>query len=557
MKTNRCIRIAAALLMVVFHPDRAAATNVGTGLVYQLAYLGAASQPDRIPLAPVITRSNYGYGTYGLISQPRPCYHGHFLADGKPEYEQNLAVLFGISFNFSDETQMPGSTLTIRIKPCKPPSNAPYSQEQVTAAALQTVLWTAYGLSKESPMTVVIEGDGMPAPEWASKYAKPYFREDPDNQDVPIPVPGVGTDQNSLGVRSIIFNQVAANPAIERRDPAFVPFTSEGEGDNEGVLLVPVWHGDVWAEPMNVLIIPNLPYYERWHGQGESTESVAIPHMAPPNPILGPSEFKIKRPPGGGTWVVPRDHDFSPTELAALIHACITTIQPTADCPLTFSLAESNITEEYQDVLRQNPAWKDGQTCEFVFDPSTLKLLKGSVPDFSLENRYGYLRVYPDTMRRINETDPPIPDWIKPSIQYIRDLAPPPTEMDFTEAKQHPETLLRDTDPASTKDDEQRIRGLLALWKSDTDADQLKSIWQHAIDRKTRAIAVQLAQSKHFQVTGSNQVRIGIDQELLDLDEWDRARRREETHFRTSEAIQSAVTEWEQRGKIPGETPQD
>lgn len=50
-------------------------------------------------------------------------------------------------------------------------------------------------------------------------------------------------------------------------------------------------------------------------------------------------------------------------------------------------------SEEYLDVLRQNPAWKDGRTCEFVFDPATLKLLKGSVPDFTLENRYGQLRV--------------------------------------------------------------------------------------------------------------------------------------------------------------------
>jgi hypothetical protein len=77
------------------------------------------------------------------------------------------------------------------------------------------------------------------------------------------------------------------------------------------------------------------------------------------------------------------------------------------------------------------------------------------------------------------------------------------------------------------------------------------------VDRKTRAIAMQLAHSKHFQVTGSNQVRIGIEQELLGLDEWDRGRRREETHFRISEAIESAVTEWEKREKISGETPQD
>jgi hypothetical protein len=403
MKALYFTGFAAVVGLFALLPRPASATNVGTGLVPQLAYLGEASQPDRIPLAPAITRSNYGYGTYGLISESRPCYHGHFLADGRPEYEQNLAVLFGVAVEFSDPTQIPGTQLTLRLKPCKPPVNAPYSQEQVMAAVLQTIVGPAYGLSKESPLTVVIEGDGMPTPPWASKYAKPYFNENPEDEKSVIPVPGVRMETSAMGVRSIVFTEVAANAAIKRRDPVFIPFTFEGEGDNEGVCLVPVWHGDAWSEPMNVLVSPTLPFYERWSGHMESSESVAVPHLAPPNPLLGKWSFHINRT-DTGTLVAPRFEEFSPTDLAAFIYACITTIQPTAECPLTISLADATVSEEYQAVLRKHPAWNEGVFCEFVLEPSTLKLLKGVVPEFRMEFRYGSLLVFPEAMQRLNDT---------------------------------------------------------------------------------------------------------------------------------------------------------
>lgn len=395
MKTPALFGLAAVFGWLAFLPGRVSATHVGTGLVSQLAYLGEASQPERIPLAPAITRSNYGYGTYGLIAESRPCYHGHFVAVGRPEYEQNLAVLFGIAVEFSDPTQMPGTRLTLRLKPCQPPVNAPYSQEQVVAAVLQTIVGSASGLSEEGPLTVVIEGDGMPVPPWASKYAKPYFNEDPDDEKSVIPVPGVRMETSAMGVRSIVFTGVAANPAIKSRDPVFVPFTFEGESDNDGVCLLPVWHGDAWSEPMNVLVSPNLPYYERWGGHMESSESIAVPHMTPPNPMLGKWNLHINRT-DTGTWVAPRQVKFAPTDLAAFIYACITTIQPTAECPLTISLADATVSEEYQAVLRQHPAWKEGVSCEFVLEPSTLKLLKGVVPEFRMEFRSGRLLVFPE-----------------------------------------------------------------------------------------------------------------------------------------------------------------
>jgi hypothetical protein len=90
---TRLPALAVAALAAAVSFPRTDATIVGTGLIGQPAYLGNASQPDRIPLAPVIENSNHGYGAHTAIFQSRPCYHGHFLADGRPEYEHNLAVL--------------------------------------------------------------------------------------------------------------------------------------------------------------------------------------------------------------------------------------------------------------------------------------------------------------------------------------------------------------------------------------------------------------------------------------------------------------------------------
>jgi hypothetical protein len=62
-KTSLLLSIIGFLLIQV------KATNVATGLIYQPTFLGEASQPERIPLAPVIYNSNYDYGSQEAIFQ--------------------------------------------------------------------------------------------------------------------------------------------------------------------------------------------------------------------------------------------------------------------------------------------------------------------------------------------------------------------------------------------------------------------------------------------------------------------------------------------------------
>lgn len=417
----RIRRLASTSLLITIIAitcgTRAPATVVGTGLVEQPIYLGSASQPDRIPLAPAICNSNKGYGTHATICQSRPCYQGHFVADGATVYEQNLAALFGVSLELSDPTQLPTSTATFRLRPVEPPANAPYSQEQVMAAALQCLLFRAGSVSKEHPLTVVVTGDGMPTPEWASKYAGKYGHEDREDGEAPPPiaVPGVSLENTALGVRYLVFDGVPAKAAIKRRDPVFIPFRHEGDREGEmediqGAYLIPVWHGDAWAEPLNLLTTPYLPYYEKWSSgaTGRNPEQAATPYLAPPHPVLRRSDFDVGRSPDKVS-VSFRLGDSTPGEFAAIVYACILTVQPTQECPLVIELADLPEPKSYRALMLKDPAWEEGRSCTFVFDPATLTLTKGSVPGFVLRKEREQLVVHAEAAEAGREAGEPAP----------------------------------------------------------------------------------------------------------------------------------------------------
>jgi hypothetical protein len=392
-------KIALYLVPALVIPASAVASNVGTGLIYQPAYLGRASEPGRIPLAPVIFNANYGYGSHSAIFQSRPCYHGYFyhgyLSDhGAPGYEQNLAVLYGISADISDPTQLQGSTLTLHLGKCQPPSTAPYTQEQVLAASLQCVLNTCGDLRKNAPLRVVIEGQGIPTPEWASKYAKAYHADETTDKDarVRIVLPGLKVEETPLGACYIVFESVPRDPRITRREPVFVPFLPEGEADAETVSLIPVWHGDEWNEPLNVLALPYMPYYEKWHSgvTGINSETVAIAHLTPPNPVCRRGSCDVRRS-DKGVQIKFSDRDLRPYDMAVMIFACVASERPTLDKPMTVVIPLDAFSAEYRSLLKVDPSWKDGVSCEFVIDPAGLKLLKGSVPGYELKMEYGSL----------------------------------------------------------------------------------------------------------------------------------------------------------------------
>ena len=540
---NPFLRTALILIPVSMTALESRATIVGTSLIYQPTYLGNGSQPDRIPLAPVNCNSNHGYGSYNVIFQPRPCYHGYFLDRDTAVFDQSLTSLFGVSADFSDTTQLGGTTVTFHLRPCKPPGNAPYSQELILLASLQCVLGFAHGLQENSPLTVVIQGDGMPTPEWATKYAKPYFNEMiPDSEErKPIVLPGLHIEESGFGVRYLVFEGVPANPNIAKRDPVFVPYQNEGECDNDGTIpLIPIWPGDSWEEPLNVLSIPYLPYFERWH-QGQSSESIAIPHFTPPNPIID-SKLIVDRPEKS-VDVSLHYGNLSPHDLAAFIFACVATEQPTLEHPLKISLQDTEIPNEYREILKHDSAWTNGTTCEFAIDPSTLKLTKGSVPGFSLAMQYRQFRVVMDEPGNPRNDNAPLPGWLADALTYIRNEAPAVSKEELAEIKQHPESPWKQ----GLEDRNRVIHAMLVLWKYDDNSTTLENMWFVSNDRVTRALAASLSASKRLPVNGPSMGGPDFESESIRFNSWECALRTEETSYMIKEAIKNAVEAWEKR----------
>lgn len=547
---NAFLRIALILLPAALFPKPIRATVVGTGLVHQPVYLGTASQPDRIPLAPVICNSNHGYGSNCAIFEPRPCYHGHFLDQGVPAYEQNLAPLFGIRAEFSDTTQLPGSTLTLHLRNCAPPAHAPYTQEQVVAASLQCLLARASGLRKDSPLTVVIKGDGIPTPDWSAKFSKPYFSEEEPKvgEFKPILLPGLKLEDSPLGVRYVIFESVPANPGIAKRAPVFVPFLPEGESEGDAASLIPIWPGDEWDEPLHVLSIPYLPYYEKWHGgvTGRIAESAAIPHLTPPNTCQNPG-FGVVRS-DKGVQVTPSDQDLSPYELAVFIYACVVSEQPTVQHPMTLVIPSGMFSEEYRALLRTDASWKNGTSCEFAFDPMGAKLLKGSVPGFVLsrspQNR---LIVSQEVSAMPVRSEDPLPDWITDALKYIRDKAPATDLEALAWIKSNPEFLRKSIPADAPKERDDMIRMLLALWKHDDSPAALECAWYSGKERVVRALAAVLASQKRKDLAGTHEGEIDLEVECRRFDAWEAALRNEERNHLVAVAIHDALKAWEAR----------
>jgi hypothetical protein len=552
---TRLPTLAVAALAAAVSFPRTDATIVGTGLIGQPAYLGNASQPDRIPLAPVIENSNHGYGAHTAIFQSRPCYHGHFLADGRPEYEHNLAVLFGISCSLSDTTQMPGCIATFRVRNARPPSNAPYSQEQVFAVSLQALLLRSFGMHESSPLTIVVEGDGVPKPAWAAKYEKPYFYPEAEpgarGKFEPLRVPGISIDRTSVpGATYLVLDGVAPDPGVGERRPVFVPFKFEGEcGDDGTVWLVPVWHGDSWQNPLGVIAHPLLPYYEKWRAgaNGAFTESEALPHQTPPNPVVRP-EWLCLEPDDPTGSVRIRYGEMSPDQLAVLAFACVASARPTEARPLRLVLDQVSLPVVYQNQLGADSAWQEGKSCEFALDPATMKLTRGSVPGYAMSCESGLLTiamVVPP--ERMFYQEDPAPSWIAGTLDRIRTGVEPITREQFAQQSTLFREVMFPAGAARPQSPDEQLEAMLAMWlHGDQPTDRLEWLWWRSDDRAVRALAACLAD---MPVTGyAASPRIDFDQWLYGrFNGWETELRKQELDSALQQRLRDAVVAWRNR----------
>ncbi len=533
------------------------ATVVGTGLISQPTYLGNASQPDRIPLSPVIYHANHGYGAHTAIFQSRPCYHGYFLTEGRPEYEQNLAVLYGISCELSDTTQMPGCIATFTIGKMQVPSNAPYTQEQVFAASLQTLLLHSWGMSQKSPLTVEIINDGIPQPEWAAKFARPYFYSDDDLEksktsalDIkPLAVPGITIDDTSVpGVTYLVIDGVQPDPKITTQSPVFVPFMPEGESDSESLWLVPMWPGNNWSEPLGVLTRPVLPYYEKWTSGGSAfIESDAKPHQPPPHPIISPTRVTFVEEESLYSVRVERG-EMTPQQFAAFVYACIATYLPTEKRPLELVFTDVTLPEAYHALLKNDTAWKDGISCRFVLDAKAMKLVQGSVPGYGLKCEFGDIQIetLDDNETMVNELDP-APPWLSAYLEKISKDLPAVAEKDHKAVIEASKVKLTKWTSDKKGDIDDILLTMLTLYRYQNDASFFENLWWRDQNRVTRAIAAYIAE-QGFMHEGVR-VRPQLEKHLhrLQLNMWEHKMRIQELSYPVQSRLGIAVQAWEKR----------
>lgn len=537
------------------------ATIVGTGLMHQPVYLGNGSQPDRIPLSPAIYNANHGYGSHSVIFESRPCYHGHFITDTRPEYEQNLAVLFGISCELSDSTQIPGTTATFTIRRAQAPENAPYTQEGVFAATLQTLLLHSRGMSQKHPLTVEIKAMDMPLPEWAAKFAGPYFYSDDDLDRYskgeaslkPLPVPGIRIDETSVpGVIYLMVGGVAPDPDITPQLPVFVPFTHEGECDSIPVKLVPMWPGDSWSEPLGVLTRPDLPYYERWgsnHVTGSFTEFGPTRHQSHPNPILESSKIVVDDD-GKSCSVRVVGGEMTPGQFSAFVFACVATVRPTEGHPLKLEFDDVALNKGYRNLLANDPAWKGGGTsCEFVLEPATMKLLKGSVPRYEMTLARGEINVsvLEDRERMFYEEDP-APPWISAALARISRDLPAVSGKEVEEVTRGYRGKLLGSPSGNTEDPDKILRILLALsLYQKCDPLFFEQMWWRDSARITRAVAGYCAMRSADQDGALVSPKLERELESMRFDRWEQEMRRQELSHAIQSRLKEAIADWEKR----------
>ena len=99
----------------------------------------------------------------------------------------------------------------------------------------------------------------------------------------------------------------------------------------------------------------------------------------------------------------------TPEQFSAFVFACVATVRPTEGHPLKLEFDDVALNEGYRNLLANDPAWKGGGTsCEFVLEPATMKLLKGSVPRYEMTLARGEINVsvLEDRERMFYEEDP-------------------------------------------------------------------------------------------------------------------------------------------------------
>jgi type II secretion system protein G len=355
------------------------------GPIEQPVNLGAFADPASIPLGPVAMESNHNYDIHAIISSPRPCLFGALEWKEGTALDQNLANVFGIVVDPQDSTQVPSKPVNLLVKAWPAPAYSPYTREQVMAATLHCLLRSTHATPKV-PLQIEVITDNPADKSWADKFAGSYVRQaEPGEPPVePTPVPGSRVETDRFGFARVVFPDVTKTAASPARPPVLIPFRPRGEDDTERPIwfLMPVWAGDTYDKPLDILGLPYTLYYDRFKPSESASPQV--------NSLFeGSSSLRwgIQDSPEGTTAGL-SFYFIDPENLAAFLHAVVLSVQPVAAKPLTITLTSLNATPPayFQDCLDAG-GWTLGErgdspavTGTFALSPGTNTLVKGSIP---------------------------------------------------------------------------------------------------------------------------------------------------------------------------------
>jgi hypothetical protein len=398
MTSLKTIRLFAGLLAIVVGCP-AFATNPGFGFLPQPINLGARADPARIPLGMVPYYSNYGYGSTDVLTISRKADNGD-AADSLADHDLNLASVFGISVEPFDSTQFPILPAVIRIKGGPPPAFSPYTKEQVLIATIHCVLY--YDGTKTRPIMLRIETEDANDAHLL-RYEGHYVTggRDPKERVMPSRIPGSHIEVSPSGVETVVFKPCLCTGGKKTAapQPGFIPFLME-QCDGSGPLcqLVPTWPGSACKEPVNRLtFLPSTLVYQVYHSDGRKFEQA--------NSLLENAAFQTAAITGV-TWSdspecsmvsfdaapLAESPDWFADTLAVTCQALVLGTRPDATRPLKVAISIQNEAVELIKDFTGAPGWvhEAGERrtqfrCTFVADPTSAKLVAGSIPGGTFE----------------------------------------------------------------------------------------------------------------------------------------------------------------------------
>lgn len=364
-------------------------SNVSISSIEQPVNLVAHSDPTRIPLGPVPVINNYGYGIHYKIFESRPCPQGAMLWKNGSELDQNLAVVFGISIDIPDSTQILVEPSTLHLKAWKPPAYSPYTKEQVLCATIWCLIRSSGG-SEKNPLELKIVAEA-PEDKWLEKkYSGKYTSYPGEDKNSPITteVGGTTIEEDARGISWVVLPGTKADKAFKPLSPCLI-ICGIGEEPGKAWQLLPIWgNGEKPDDFLDMNEYSANMVYSAWYSKGLRNANAFsdLPRAGDLSVIQNDKSIEIRM---GYQYAAPE-------AVAANIYALVLSQQPTEDKPLTIRfLLEDEMIEKYAD-FRKSDGWNETHNrsehsssyefkCEFVWDSKNRKLIKGSIPCVTLE----------------------------------------------------------------------------------------------------------------------------------------------------------------------------